>query len=309
MVEKGSLGGNFWGLGFNDGRRYTLADCEKLVRFLKDDPKYGGTTVMLGVPTNWRTLDGDCLKDEKLHDIIRAADIVSPWTIGRYVSPKMAAEHSERRAKPDMAWCRENGKEYLPVVFPGFSWHNLKRDAPLDQIPRLKGEFLWRQYTEAKKLGATMVYQAMFDEVDEGTAIFKCTNDPPVGESKFLTYEGLPTDHYLWLTGMGCKLVRGDIAATDALPARAEKPEGKSSEKPAGPRKLTSSGRVITLLVVTHARPVGHAATHCSATGDNRDTGQSKKSAEQFPQSQRGHESAFQEVAKGEIFGERKKTA
>lgn len=214
-----------WGLGFNDGRRYTLADCEKLVRFLKDDPKYGGMTVMLGVPTNWRTLDGDCLKDENLHEIIRATDIVSPWTIGRYVSPQMAAEHAERRAKPDMAWCRENGKEYLPVVFPGFSWHNLKRNAPLDQIPRLKGEFLWRQYTEAKKLGATMVYQAMFDEVDEGTAIFKCTNDPPVGESKFLTYEGLPSDHYLWLTGMGGRLIRGEIEATDRLPTR--EPVGK----------------------------------------------------------------------------------
>jgi hypothetical protein len=36
----------------------------------------------------------------------------------------------------------------------------------------------------------------MFDKVDEGTAIYKCTNDPPLGESKFVTYEGLPSDHY-----------------------------------------------------------------------------------------------------------------
>lgn len=64
-----------------------------------------------------------------------------------------------------------------------------------------------------------MVYQAMFDEVDEATAIFKCTNEPPVN-GKFLTYEGLPADHYLWLTGMGGKLIRREIEATEALPVR-----------------------------------------------------------------------------------------
>lgn len=213
-----------WGIGFNDGRRYTLDECTRLVRFLKDDPKYGGLTVMLGVPTGWRTLDADCVKDEKLHDVIRVADIVSPWTVGRYVSPKTAREHAQRRWKPDMEWCRENGKEYLPVAFPGFSWHNLKGNAPLDQIPRLKGQFLWTQYVGAKQLGATMLYQAMFDEMDEGTAIFKCTNDPPAGASKFLTYEGLPTDHYLWLTGMGGRLLRGEVDAREELPRRESGP-------------------------------------------------------------------------------------
>ena len=48
-----------WGVGFNDGRRYTLDECEELVRFLKHDTQYGGCTVMLGVPTGWRTLDRD----------------------------------------------------------------------------------------------------------------------------------------------------------------------------------------------------------------------------------------------------------
>ena len=88
----------------------------------------------------------------------------------------------------------------------------------LDQIPRLKGQFLWTQLVQAKKAGATMVYQAMFDEVNEGTAIFKCSNNPPVGESEFVTYEGLPSDFYMKLAGHGARMLRGQVPATDTVP-------------------------------------------------------------------------------------------
>jgi hypothetical protein len=70
-----------------------------------------------------------------------------------------------------------------------------------------------------------MIYVAMFDEVDEGTAIFKCTNNPPVGQSPFLTYEGLPGDHYLWLTGQGGRLLRDERAMQDGVPVRLESAE------------------------------------------------------------------------------------
>jgi hypothetical protein len=63
-----------------------------------------------------------------------------------------------------------------------------------------------------------MVYQAMFDEVNEGTAIFKCSNNPPVGESKFVTYEGLPSDFYLKLVGQATRMVRGEMPVTESLP-------------------------------------------------------------------------------------------
>jgi hypothetical protein len=36
------------------------------------------------------------------------------------------------------------------------------------------------------------------------------------------TYEGPPSDHYLWLTGMGARLLRGEIKPTDVMPLRYE---------------------------------------------------------------------------------------
>src|SRR5258706_505155 len=106
-----------WGIGFNDGRDYTLAECRRLIEFLKNDP-------------------------------------------------------------------------------------------PSDQTPRLRGQFLWSQFCGVKRANAAMVYVAMFDEVDEGTAIFKCANKVPVTQiSKFVTYEGLPGDFYLKLVGKGTRLI------------------------------------------------------------------------------------------------------
>ena len=212
-----------WGIGFNDNRAYSLADCDRLIEFLKNDPAYGGNTVMVGVPTGWRTLDRDSIPDPALHATLLKADIISPWTIGRYNSPEAAERHAAKCWAPDIAWCRDHGREYLPVVFPGFSWKNMYPESKGKPIPRLKGEFLWKQYVEAKRAGATMIYQAMFDEIDEGTAIFKCTNDPPVGESQFVTYEGLPTDFYLWLTGMGGKLLNGKTEMSPHVPERPQK--------------------------------------------------------------------------------------
>jgi hypothetical protein len=203
-----------WGIGFNDKRAYTLAECRTLIEFLKAD----GCAVMLGVPTYWRELKNDSIKDAALHEVIALADVISPWTVGRYQSPEQAERQVQKVAKPDLAWCSDRKLDYLPVVFPGFSWHNMY-GAPLDSIPRLRGEFLWSQFKANKAIGASMIYVAMFDEVDEGTAIFKCTNDVPVSpDAAFLTLVGLPTDYYLQLTGAGAKLLRGELPADAARP-------------------------------------------------------------------------------------------
>lgn len=210
-----------WGCGFNDNKpRPSLDDWRKIITFFKDDKESGGLALMLGVPTGWRTQTRDAIADPALLELIQRADVISPWTPGRYRTPEAAAAHGATVWQPDVAWCRAHGLDLLPVAFPGFSWHNMK-GAPLDAIPRLQGRFFWSQITAAKRAGADMLYVAMFDEVDEGTAIFKATNTPPVGPGenvKFLTYEGLPSDHYLRLTGLAGKVFRGERAATEELP-------------------------------------------------------------------------------------------
>ncbi len=215
-----------WGVGFDDGdkpRAYSIAECRELVENLKAD----GCSVMLGVATGWRDLDRDALSDPELHEVIKLADVVSPWTIGRYRDEASLAHHAEKYLNPDVKWCRENGVDYFPVVFPGFSWHNLY-GKPLDEIPREGGQFLWSQMVAAKRAGARMIYVAMFDEVDEGTAIFKCTNNPPVGEGvNFLSYQGRDPDHYLRLTGTGRLMLRGKIPVTDEMPKKLLKPGEK----------------------------------------------------------------------------------
>jgi len=199
-----------WGIGFNDDRQYTLEECRQLMEFLKHDPESGGCTVMVGVPAHWRELNRDSVNDPRLLEVVKLADVVSPWTVGRYSNLDEAANYAKKLLKPDLDWCRQAGIDYLPVVFPGFSWYNMYGKA-YNLIPRQRGQFLWSQFLAAKQAGALMVYVAMFDEVDEGTAIFKCANEVPAGEkSKFITYEGLPSDYYLKMVGSGTKLIRGE---------------------------------------------------------------------------------------------------
>jgi len=213
-----------WGAGFNDDKnRPSLDDWRKLVAFLKSDAG-GGCAVMLGVPFGWRTLNRDSLPDPGWHALIRSADVVSPWSVGRYRDPAQVAKTVQRHWADDLAWCREAGLTYLPVAFPGFSWQNLKKGrgetAALDQVPRRGGAFLWSQAVAAQRAGARGLYIAMFDELDEGTAIFKCSGNPPVGASAFVKVGDVPADHYLRLAGQAGLLLRGALPATDALPAR-----------------------------------------------------------------------------------------
>ncbi|NDV94390.1 xylosidase [Dysgonomonas sp. 521] len=218
-----------WGIGFPD-RPYNIRNIgiERFIDFLKNDPVYGGCSVMLGVPTFWRDLNADCINDPYLHTVIRQADIVLPWTVQRF-TPLLHNDMDRFRdlIVGDMEWCKQNNIDYVPCVTPGFSWHNLSRFEfpddvkPSGSIPRQGGRFYWQQLYTAINAGASMVYVAMFDEVNEGTAIFKVSDNPPVSDiAKFVGMDGMPSDHYLWLTGEATKMLRREIPLSYKMPQR-----------------------------------------------------------------------------------------
>ncbi len=213
-----------WGIGFSD-RAPMLEEWQRLIHFFKMDPEFGGCSLMLGVPAYWRTLDRDSISDPVLHQLVASADVISPWTVGRYDSPATAAAYAHNTLSADLAWCRTRKLDYLPVAFPGFSWHNLSasrgESALVNAIPRQDGRFLWSQFRNFQRAGAQMFYVAMFDELDEGTAIFKCRPDPPTGKSPFVAEPNVPGDQYLWLTGSAGRLLRGEPGFDrDELPIR-----------------------------------------------------------------------------------------
>ena len=200
-----------WGVGFNDGRKYSIANVQSMVNTLKGPEKK--VSIMLGVPYYWRTLQKDTENNSLLHTIIKSVDIIMPWAVGRYNAGSYSNTASAALAG-DISWCKTNNVLYVPLVFPGFSWGNLKNDYKLyNQIPRNKGEFFWQQVAGAKMAGAESLYLAMFDEIDEGTALFKCLNEdnlPLNGAGKFVGIEPeLGSDYYLWLAGKATDWIHG----------------------------------------------------------------------------------------------------
>jgi hypothetical protein len=194
-----------WGLGFRD-RLLTAAQAAELIAFFKNnpDPRYR-VTLLGGVPAGWRTLTDDAQRDPAWANVYRSLDILSPWTVGRFRDARTLDRFYADRVAGDITEAKRLGIDYMPVVFPGFSWHNANKTAPFNPIPRDGGRFYWRQVQRALRAGTTMLYAAMFDEVDEGTAMFKVAaspNEAPLGV-KVVTMDTdgapLPSDWYLRL--------------------------------------------------------------------------------------------------------------
>jgi hypothetical protein len=175
--------------------------------------------VIGGCPWSWATE-----KDPGWIEVYRKLDVIKPWNVGNYAREGGVARAATARWASDLERTKREGQMWMPVLYPGFRWDNLQRlRGRTSEIPRRRGSFLWEQFVEARKLGVSTAFLAMFDEVDEGTALFKVSNDPPV-EARFATFEGLPTEYYLRLSGEGSRLLRGERPLSDEQPAAGAKP-------------------------------------------------------------------------------------
>lgn len=185
-----------WGF-FSD--RFEPAVAHRILDFFQHDPRYG-VTLIGGCQWYWRRE-----KDVEWARAFRRFDVISPWNVGNYATVNGRKVAATGYWQDDLEEARRAGRHYLPVLYPGFGWTNLKRnvageDRSRDTIPRRRGEFLREQFDATLRLGIDMAYVAMFDEVDEGTAVFKVSDRPP-REAPFQTLEGLPADYYLKLVG------------------------------------------------------------------------------------------------------------
>jgi hypothetical protein len=209
-----------WGLGFKD-RDVTPDQAAAIIRYFRTASV--PATVLGGVPASWRNLgeDGyyrDSRTEPQWAAIYRSLDVISPWSVGRFGNNNGADSFARLRLFPDIAETRLLGIEYMPVVFPGYSRRHgafPEKNLPLNSSPRRCGAFYQRQVQNAVKAGAQMLYTAMFDEINEGTAIFKLAadaNQEPTGTDLFaLNADGCRaagSDMYLRLAGEATHVLR-----------------------------------------------------------------------------------------------------
>ena len=115
------------GFGFNN-RGHTPEIVRAVTSFLRTNTP-GGAYIIGGVPSQWRTSEGDADRNQKFLDVwLTEFDAISPWTIGRYSNENEADNFAEVRMKGDMELLKrryESGLskriDYIPVVLPGGS--------------------------------------------------------------------------------------------------------------------------------------------------------------------------------------------
>lgn len=202
-----------WGLGVNS-RQWSPSQASAILDFYQNGEESYRTYVCGGVPRTWRTNPNGWTA------VFDRLDMISPWrTIFNNIddhTPVMVADYN---------YCNQHGIDYNPVVSPGASTKHLRDSEDMrNWKPRDGGHFIWDQVYEVCKMGSKFLYVAMFDEVDEGTAMYKLVETVeglPVGADQVpLKEDGydLPSDWYLQVGTEIQKMLEGTIPLTEELP-------------------------------------------------------------------------------------------
>ena len=270
LFENGKPMLGLWGVGLSGSKHPRPSVVKPLIEKLRAQ----GWSIFLGVPGYWRDGTNDCVSGTEhklLLELIQQSDGFFPWMAGRYDASSFSTEQWLNRLKNDIGTAKSYSStthtvSYASDVFPGFCDRNMHPDnykGMPDQTRtgfRKGGKFYWDQFYQGIKAGAEAFYIGMFDEMDEGTAIFKQLQVSDVPANTYagadywvsfsssgaysisptqpsgsfvwselasnldVTFQGIDdgkgTDWYLWLTGEARKMLRGETSLTSTMPTR-----------------------------------------------------------------------------------------
>lgn len=205
---------SIWGFGFNDTNH--IEDPQLASQIITWFQQTAGVTVMGGTPRAWGTPGtADSNGAAGWAATYAQLNIVQPWTVGAYGDIDDANGYMTQYLVPDMALTAKNNQLYMPVIFPGGS----------ASVHRLGGTFYWQQAYNTRSVGAPMVKIAMFDEVNEGTALFKVASlrSEAPNWPNWITLDAdgdtLPSDWYMRLGYETQRIYHGEIANTETMPS------------------------------------------------------------------------------------------
>ncbi|KAJ3809130.1 hypothetical protein F5876DRAFT_19019, partial [Lentinula aff. lateritia] len=235
LQERGKPVVCLWGFGFSK-TRHDPDTIRAIVSFFRESTP-GGVYIIAGVPTHWRTSDGDSNPNPAFLNLwLESFDAISPWTVGRYRNEDDATRYSNETMKADVELITATNQiwpgpfrhvDYIPVVLPGGSGYNMSGGKwAFNNIKREGGHFLWRQIYNALKNGATIIYGATWDEYDEGTALMPAVESrlllPVSHDSPLLPLDedgySIPADWYMRICGLAAGYLRGECEFQEEFP-------------------------------------------------------------------------------------------
>lgn len=238
LREKGKVVVALWGFGFADSRHHPQT-VKNVANYIRSNTP-GGAYLIAGVPAHWRTSNSDADPNPDFVNVwLEEFDAISPWTIGRYKNLEEADRFAQEKIKGDLELIRkktelfETGRggtrkiDYMPVIFPGGSGFNMTEGKwGWNDMPRRGGNFLWRQLFNVRRQNVRIVYGAMWDEYDEGTAFMPVVQNkrqvPKNDKYNFMALDedgfDLPPDWYLRICGFAVEGLRSERMIHETFP-------------------------------------------------------------------------------------------